>query len=122
MACKLNGRAGKLNITIEQGATFNPVLTWKDQAGTPIDLTGYTAQMQIRSDHASTTVIHEASTTNNELVLGGVNGTVTFDIPATTTAAFTFDEGVYDLELTSASGVVTRLVEGTVYLSPEVTK
>ena len=122
MACRLAEKAGTLHLTIEQGATFNPVLTWKDQAGTPIDLTGYTARMQIRATVDSSTVIHELSTANGELTLGGTAGTITFGIPAATTAGFTFDEAVYDLELTDASGVVTRLLKGNVYLSPEVTR
>ncbi len=121
-ACRLAEKAGTLHLTIEQGATFNPVMTWKDQAGNPIDLTGYTARMQIRATVDDSTVIHELSTTNGELVLGGVAGTITFGIPATTTASFTFQEAVYDLELTALDGTVTRLLKGSVYLSPEVTR
>lgn len=122
MACKLNGKAGTLHLTIEQGATFDPVLTWGDQAGVPIDLTGYSARMQIRATVESAAIIHEATTVNGQIVLGGAAGTVTFAIPATATELFTFDEAVYDLEVESAGGHVTRLVEGVVYLSPEVTR
>lgn len=121
MAAKLCESAGTLHITIEQGATFKPVMTWKDQNGALIDLTGYTARMQIRETVESTVVIYEATTANGKLILGGALGTITFDFPATDTAGLSFDEAVYDLEL-DAGGIVTRLLKGDVYLSPEVTR
>lgn len=120
--CKLSGKAGKLDITIEQGATFNPVLTWKDPSGVLINLTGYSARMHIREDIEDVAFIHEATTANGQIALGGAAGTITFNIPAATTEAFTFDDAVYDLELEDAGGAVTRLVEGSVFLSPEVTR
>ena len=121
-ACRLNGKAGTLHLTIEQGATFDPVLTWGDENGLPIDLTGYSARMQIRETVDAVAALPDATTVNGQIILGGAAGTVTFAIPATITAAFTFEEAVYDLEVESAGGHVTRLVEGSVYLSPEVTR
>ena len=121
-ACRLNGKAGTLHLTIEQGATYDPVLTWGDENGAPIDLTCYIARMQIRASVEAVTTIHEATTANGQLVMGGAAGTVTFNIPAVDTAAMDFEEAVYDLEVESAGGHVTRLVEGSVYLSPEVTR
>lgn len=122
-AAKLCEKAGTLHITIEQGATFNPVLTWKDQAGALIDLTGYTARMQVRPTVDDTgTPLLDLDTTNGKIVLGGTAGTITFAVPAVDTAALVFDEAVYDLELIDGAGEVTRLLKGDVYLSPEVTK
>ena len=77
--------------------------------------------MQIRETVDSTTTIHESTTANNEIVLGGIAGTITFSISAVTTAAFTFDCGVYDLELVNGNDV-TRLLRGDVVLSKEVTR
>jgi len=120
-ASKLSEKAGVLHITIEQGTTFNPVMTWKDQDGTPINLTGYSARMQIRADIDDAAFIHESTTANSEIVLGGIAGTITFDIDAVTTAAFTFDTAVYDLELVNGT-IVNRLLRGDVTLSKEVTR
>lgn len=121
-SCKLAERAGTLHITIEQGSDFTPVMTWKDQNGTAIDLSGYTARMQIRESVEATSFIHELTTGNGELVLGGAAGTITFAIPSATTTAFSFDTAVYDLELISGTGIVTRLLKGDVTLSLEVTR
>lgn len=119
---KLDAQAGKLNLVIEQGTTFNPVLTYADSAGTAIDLTGYTARMQIRLKRTSTAFLHELTTEGVGITLGGVAGTIALLISATDTTAFTFTTAVYDLELITAGGIVTRLLQGSVTLSTEATK
>jgi len=120
-ASKLSEKAGVLHITIEQGTTFNPVMTWKDQVGTPINLTGYSARMQMRADIDSAVIIHESTTENFGITLGGTAGTITFNIDAATTAAFDFNTAVYDLELVNGP-IVNRLLRGDVILSKEVTR
>ena len=114
--------AANYDITIEQGATFQLNLIWKDSAGAPIDLTGYTAKMQVRQRYASDDAVLSLSTTAGTIVLGGVAGTINITGPAADTAAITIKQGVYDVELTSAGGIVTRLIEGCVAISPEVTR
>ncbi len=118
---KLDAQAGKLNIVIEQGTTFNPVLTYKDENDVAIDLTGYTARMQIRLKRTSASFIHEL-TSGAGITLGGVAGTIELLISDTDTAAFSFTSAVYDLELVSGGGIVTRLLEGSVTLKKEATK
>ena len=115
--------AGRYDFTIEQGATFSRVVTWKDAAGTPINLTSYTAAMQIREtkDASSAIATSAGISPTITLTLGGAAGTITISISATVTAAFTFETAYYDLELT-LSGVVTRLLEGIVTLDKEVTR
>jgi len=122
MAATLCGSAGTMHITIEQGATFKPVLTWRDQVGGLIDLTGYIARMHIRNEITDTEFLYEATSANTKIILGDAAGTITFDFPASDTALMSFDEAVYDLELESSGGEVTRLLQGDVYLSPEVTR
>lgn len=101
----LSAQAGKLNIVIEQGATFNPVLTYKDSLGALIDLTGFTARMQIRLKKTSATFLVELTTENGGIALGGVAGTITLLITDTASTALTFDSAVYDLELNGKIGV-----------------
>lgn len=89
---------------------------------TPINLTGYTARMQIREDITSGTVLISLTTENGGITLGGVFGTITLLIMASVTAAIAWTTAVYDLEIISPSGIVTRLVEGRITVSPEVTR
>lgn len=111
------------DITIEQGATYQLSLIWRQPNGTPVDLTGYTARMQVRRRHSSDTALLTFTTENGGITLGGPAGTInvvglatlTDDLPAPSPA-------VYDLELVSSGGFVTRLVEGGAYITPEVTR
>ncbi len=119
---KLDAQAGKLNIVIEQGTTFNPIMTYTDENDNPIDLTGFTARMQIRLKRTSTDVIHELTTENGGITLGGAAGTIALLITDVDTAAFSFKPSIYDLELISSGGIVTRLLQGSVTLSTEATK
>lgn len=112
-------KPGSYDFTIYQGATFSRVLTWKDDSDNLINLTGYTARMQIRQ-RVGGDVLTTLTTENGGITLGGAAGTITLTISATNTAAITMD-GVYDLEMVSGS-TVTRLLQGSVTLSKEVTK
>lgn len=114
--------AGEYDITVEQGATFSRVLTWKNSSGTAYNLTGYTARMKAKANYSSANAIVELTTENGRIALGGAAGTVTLTISAADTAALSATTGVYDLELISGGGAVTRLVQGKFTVSPEVTK
>ena len=113
--------AATYDITVEQGATFLKVITWKDSSAVPINLTGFTARMQIRERVSSAAAVLDIST-DDYIVLGGAAGTITITVPATVTAALNFTRGVYDLEVESPGNVVTRLLQGGVELSKEVTR
>lgn len=110
------------SITIEQGATFLLELIWKNPDETPINLTGYTARMQVRKKYADTVKVLDLTTQNGKIVLTPLQGKINVTIPATDTANVTIKTGVYDLELESSTGVVTRLIEGSVTVTPEVTR
>jgi hypothetical protein len=56
------------------------------------------------------------------ITLGGVAGTIVINITAAQTTALTAGNYVYDLELTSGGGVVTRILEGSFVVTPEVTQ
>lgn len=88
----------------------------------PIDLSGYTARMHIRAAQAATATLLELTTENSRIALDNTLKTITLTLTATVTAAIDWTAGVYDLELVSAGGVVTRLLEGAVSVSEEVTR
>lgn len=114
--------AATYDFEIEQGATLLKPIVWKDSNGTPVNLTGYTAKMQVRRNAADPTVLLELSNTNGRLSITPGTGTVTLIFSAATTAAITWTRGKYDLELTSADGTVTRLIEGEITVSKEITR
>lgn len=110
-----------LDLCIPAGATFSRVIRYKED-GSNVNLTGYTARMQIRPTAASATTTLSLTTENSRIALGGTAGTITLSISATDTAAITAGRYVYDLELVSAGGIVTRLLQGMVTVSANVTR
>jgi len=119
MSCAI---AGLYNITCDQGATLQRSITWSDSAKTPYNLTGYTARMQVRANVSSSTVILELTTGNGRITLGSSDWNVNLLVAANVTANLTAGLYVYDLEVVSGAGVVTRLIEGNFKVKAEVTR
>ncbi len=117
--------AGVLNLSIEQGATFRLPITWK--TGTPrtvVNLTGYTARMQLRrvvTDELPLISITDTLSSEGQVILGGVLGTIEVFITDTATEELV-SGGVYDLELIAPNDDVKRLVQGRFSLSLNVTR
>ena len=115
--------AGVWNIQADQGATFQRVVTWRDADGVAQNLTNFTARMQVRDTTDDTDgPVLTLTTENSRITLGGVSGTIALLVDATTMAAVAAGQYVYDMELVSSAGVVTRLVQGTFVVDPEVTR
>jgi hypothetical protein len=110
---------GTYNITAYQGATYDLNLTWA-VAGTPVNLGGYTAAMQVRENPSSNQAILSL-TSGSGITLGGTAGTIGILISASTMGAATPGNYVYDLELYSG-GQVTRLIQGGFAIQAEVTR
>ena len=113
--------AGIYNIVAEQGATLTRTITWNNSLGQPINLTNYTARMQVRNDYDSSTALLTLTTENGGITLGGVLGTVILTVSASSMALVASGSYVYDLELVS-NDVVTRLVQGSFTVNAEVTR
>ena len=102
---------GPLNITIRRGVAFIRTVTWRDAAGVPVDLTGYTAaELQISSDDPANP--HLVLTHLNGLTLGGTAGTIGIRIPDENTATLPLGRWNWKLELTPPNGDDIRLLEG----------
>lgn len=112
--------AGIYNLEIEQGATFERLITLNTStSGSPLNLTEYTGKAQIRRGYGSSEVTVEFTVTFLE---PRSNGQLRISLTSTQTSALSpLYSYVYDLEITK-SGVVTRVLQGTIIVSPEVTK
>jgi hypothetical protein len=114
--------AGIYNATIDQGATWSVTVLYKNSDGTAINLTGFTAAMQVRQQYSSETAELTLSSPSNGIVITGATGTVLITISAAQTRALEEGYYVYDVELTSPSALVTRLIQGQLTVAPEVTR
>lgn len=110
--------AKDLDIKIEQGKNWKLTVTVREY-GVVKDLTGFSGRMMIKSEIGGTTY---ANLTTEITIPAPVNGQVVINVPATTTAAYTWKQGVYDLEVFSVStGEVVGVLKGFASLDPEVT-
>lgn len=113
--------SGKHIFVFEQGASIERVITWTDSKGVAIDNTGYTAAMQVRKEHASAGTILSFSSPA-DITVGGTDGKFTLVVASAVMTAAPVGRFVYDFEITSPGGSVTRLLEGPLIITPEVTK
>lgn len=88
----------------------------------PVDLTGFTARMQVRTKLEDTTILHELTTENSGIVIDNILKTITLKITAAETTLFTFTTAVYSLELISSGGEVSPFAGGTISVIKEVTR
>jgi hypothetical protein len=103
------------SLQIDAGATFDGLqFRWlEDDKTTPVDLTGWTPKAQIRLTASDALAL--------ELTCAISSGLITVSATAAQTATLTEAKYVWALEMSKA-GQVVRLVEGKVYVSPEVVR
>jgi hypothetical protein len=115
-----------LVLSIYKGQTFNDVLTFEDENGRPIDLTGITVLMQARTSvDAPDPPLLSFGTGDGTITVDNV-GNVTFAVSAAATTAivsgFDIEQWVYDMKWIHPGGVVERPIEGALVIYPEVTR
>jgi hypothetical protein len=108
------------DFTAGQGATFSRTVT-KTLNGVPLDLTGATAKMQLRSYYGDPVAALTLTETDG-LTLGGTAGTIQIQIGPATLSALSARQYVYDLEVYAIDGSTIRLLEGVFVVTPEVTR
>lgn len=108
--------ATKANLVIDQGTTYTTDLNLTDENGDPLVLSGYTANSQIRKHYTSSNSVVFSTSIN------ATAGVITLSLTANQTANMAGGRYVYDVELTDASNSISRIVEGIVTVTPQVTR
>lgn len=111
---------GRYNITVYKGTTFQLSPIWKVD-NLPVDLTGYSADMQVRQFTDSAIEV-ELSTANGKIVINPGLGQIAMTLTATQTAALTANSYQYDLNLTSPDGYVYKILQGAFVVNESVTQ
>ena len=130
------------DITANQGETLNLHLSYTDSNDSVIDLSSYTAELQVRRTHySSDKLLHLTGTTSgfggatagitgatggiylnrNAGNTGGETGGILIVAGATGTSLVPGGKHLYDLEINS-NGTVTRLIEGRFECPSEETR
>ena len=107
--------ASPLNLTIEQGSNFEVKLTIRNPDGGPLNMLSYTGSSLLKKHHKATT-----SNPFTLTFLDRINGRVTLSMDSSQTSNLTEGRYVYDILLVSPNNLKTRVVQGTVLVSPGV--
>lgn len=106
----------KANLVVDQGANFTATIDLTDASDVVFNLTGYTVAAQLRKNYASSTATtFTASHT-------GSTGKINLALSANTSSTIEPGRYLYDVEITSSGGTVTRVVEGIVTVTPGITR
>jgi hypothetical protein len=105
------------NLMVDQGTDFETTIDISGSDGNPVNLTGYTIAGQVRKAYTSSTAYNFiASVTFPE------TGTVNIQLTNASTSNMKAGRYVYDVEMTSPAGVKTRVIEGILEITAEVTR
>jgi hypothetical protein len=107
--------ATKVNLVIDQGTTFSTSITFNDENGNTINFSTYSGTAQMRKHFTSSNATSFAVSLTS-------NGVVTLALTANQTGNLVAGRYVYDLEVTDSSNQISRLIEGIVTVTPNVTR
>jgi hypothetical protein len=105
-------------LSVDQGSTFETTIDIKQDDGTAINLSGFSFAGQIRKSYYSTNPT--ASFTITPIV--GSVGTITVSLNAATTANIRPGRYLYDIKMTDTGAKITRVIEGIITITPQVTR
>ena len=107
--------ATKANLVIDQGSTYSTVLTLTDEFGDSLLLNGMVANSQMRKSYTSSNATTFSTSIDTQ------TGTITLSLSAAQTGALVAGRYVYDVEIQNNTSV-TRILEGIVTVTPQVTR
>lgn len=107
-----------VELTLDQGTTFETSVALTNDDQTAINITGYTFASQIRKSYYSTNAVANLTVT----VVDAANGNVKLSMTSANTANVKAGRYLYDLLMTDTGGVKTRVIEGVITVTPQVTR
>jgi len=114
-------KPARYTIAARQGSTLRAHFTMETD-GEPVDLTGRTARMNVRPSAGSQSLILDATP---YFTLGGTEGTILLEVPASVMESVPGKTYVYDIELVTpdpGEDDVVTILEGSFVVDPEVTR
>ncbi len=112
--------AGTHNLIIDKGSDFAIQITVK-QGGAAMNLYGYSARAQLRTSKSATG--SPSATFTCTVLSPNTDGKIHLALPNSQTSNVAPGRYYYDLEIFTANdAAVTRLLQGDVTVTPEVTR
>lgn len=100
---------GRYDITLHQGATFELPVAYKDSAGVPVNMSGYTLSGTLWNKTGTTKLATFSTPWTSQ-----PSGMFKMRLADTVTSGVT-EQGQYDLLVTTSSGDKFYLLEGTAF-------
>jgi hypothetical protein len=110
------------NFKLNQGTDKVLPLILRDGNNELCDLTGCTCAMQVRATKSSHRSVDTLTTENQRIEIFPEEGKLLVKFPNKKTEIYPVGNLVYDIEITSGDGLVTRILEGVIKVSGEVTR
>lgn len=105
------------NLFVDAGTTYSNIITVAASNGQAINLTGYSVASQLRKSYSSS-----QSHNFTASVYDAAAGKIRLQLTPVQSEAITPGRWLYDVEITSPSGSKTRVVEGIVTVTPQITQ
>ena len=111
--------AAYVELIVDQGSSFNNVITLTDDiTNANINISGYTVRSQMRRSYYST----NASANITCTITNASQGEITMRMSAGTTANIKSGRYLFDLQTVDLSGVVSRVLEGIITVTPRISR
>lgn len=106
------------NLFVDSGSDYSNIITIASSTGGALDLTNYTVKSQMRKSYGSSTYYDFTAT-----VYDAPTGKIRLQITAANTSLIPAGRYLYDIEITNTNtSAKTRVLEGIVVVTPEITK
>jgi len=105
------------NLFVDAGSDYSNIITVSATNGQALNLSGYTVASQMRKSYSSSTAYNFTSS-----IYDATTGKVRLQLSAAASSAIPAGRWLYDVEITSGAGIKTRVVEGIVTITQQITQ
>lgn len=105
-------------LTVDQGANFESTIDLVNDDGSAINVAGYVFSGSIRKSYYSANATANLTIT----VVNSATGNINITLDAATTSNIKAGRYLYDVKMVDTFNITTRIVEGIITVTPQVTK
>lgn len=113
--------AARLDLAIDQGAKFPMPVTWNDENGNPVNLTGWSARMMVRKTNGNGQIYADLTIADGDIVITPMSGQIDITMNKAKSAKIPAGNWYYDLQVTDSSGEPDYLLWGRFNVRASIT-
>lgn len=115
----INKRGADHDIALIKGATVNFSIIWGGK--TPVDVTGFSAKIQVRNNPSDTDPVFEFTVANGRVNIGDTDGLISFEMPSAQSDLLTAGNYYYIMEVTDDQSNSHPVMSGRFRVKPGAT-